>query len=37
MIREEGGGRELRQAAFWFKAVTLVSDVWEKAANLGRE
>lgn len=33
-------GREaepaLRQKAFWFKAMTLVSDVWEKTANLGR-
>lgn len=25
----------LRQKAFWFKAMTLVSDVWKKKANLG--
>lgn len=29
--------RALRQEAFWFKAATLLSDVWKKAANLAKE
>lgn len=36
--RKEGreAERALRQEAFWFKAVTLVSDVWEKEAQTGK-
>lgn len=37
MEAERASERALRQEAFWFKAATLLSDVWKKAANLAKE